>query len=101
MKLELKHISLYLPYGLDGFLENKIVDLNTNNIWTFTLNAKPILRPLSDLSEDDLEGAEYIVDKGLSADLNYYQWEYLFENHFDVFNLIENGLAIDKNTLES
>lgn len=27
-------------------------------------------------------------------------WNYLFENHFDVLELIPKGLAIDKNTLE-
>ena len=89
---------------------------------------KPILHPLSDLTkeievneekfvpiveigrmrptgfqwtyyeEDNLLGSyDYDVRRIRGATLDQYQK--LFEWHFDVFNLIPNGLAIDINTL--
>ncbi len=82
----------------------------------------PILRPLSDLWKGDLEhltdhhSTDYFSDnKGLkdlitqslnNSNLHHYieflpfglvQW--LIENHYDIYNLIEKGLAIDMNTL--
>ena len=79
---------------------------------------KPILRPLSDLTKEIEEGKKPIAEwlmlcknsKGVwSFDTNDFStWEVmavinevnlLFKNHFDVFGLIEKGLAIDINTL--
>ncbi len=68
----------------------------------------PILRPLSDLNIKKL--SEYYKDL-MDADLervvyeikqwpllrNYLLCQWLFENHFDVFGLIDKGLAINKN----
>ncbi|MGG5486275.1 hypothetical protein [Gaetbulibacter sp. PBL-D1] len=82
---------------------------------------KPILRPLSDLELDlwniinDVDKEfyiEYSSDDGNIylrdvCDLNFFELSrtlnvlnQLFKNHFDVFGLIEKGLAIDKNTLK-
>jgi len=82
-------------------------------------NCKPILRPLSDLYNKK-EYIEEIRDTqnndtllwgvngftgdltvvlAYDKDLTYHVLEYLFKNHFDVFGLIEQGLAIDINTL--
>lgn len=81
---------------------------------------KPILRPISDLNlewfqnsiDGDLEN--YLINcepenKHLSIEvcdkvlgwsaLSYEEYALLFRSHFDVFGLIENGLAIDINTL--
>lgn len=90
-------------------------------------NMKIILRPLSDLTktlfqfeygepttlEDwingncDLGTDRWILqDKAKEQrqerimDLPYFVAEYLFQYHFDVFGLIEKGLAIDINTIE-
>lgn len=88
---------------------------------------KPVLRPLSDLiNEIEFNGEKFVpTDKldeefyaiteysHLSACLNFDDGiltinllaepleiiQKLFEWHFDVFGLIEKGLAIDKNTL--
>ena len=152
-KLELKHLSAYLPYGLYFQKENvctaggeceyknkergtvlyvqkrkgKILSVDTNHLriktkagsfdnlnpivvkvekWvTITSTFKPILRPLSDLTE------EYLMDSNLGIldqielerlkekRLGFHNVAYplavhLFENHFDVFGLIEKGLAI-------
>ena len=81
-------------------------------------NNKPILRPLSDLFIDqkikDLRdlGSNDMLFWGLNGftgdltnvdvykkDLTFSVLEYLYKNHFDVFGLIEKGLAIDINTI--
>ena len=126
MKLELKHLAPYLPYKLKGniFSDNKQWSLvgikeetclcqksdykNTINI--SILNFKPILRPLSDLDKKNEEGKNIyfpssnlkdVIIKGLDIKSHCYFSEiiYLLKNHFDVFGLIEKGLAIDINTL--
>tara|TARA_R110000772_G_scaffold83493_1_gene176588 strand:- start:9461 stop:9808 length:348 start_codon:yes stop_codon:yes gene_type:complete len=112
MKLELKHLAPYLPYGLVVFIpiwkcERTISQLRQKSIVTkdfanhlLFADIKPILRPLSDLTEDILciSWIEHIEDKVLDAECPYEVWQILFENHFDVFGLIEKGLAIDINT---
>jgi hypothetical protein len=70
---------------------------------------KPILRPLSDLlnpefrqiahdlgADIDYEAAVYDIQRGWTKQHLY---EILLQNHFDVFGLIDAGLAIDYNTL--
>ena len=119
MKLELKHLAPYLPYGLMCQLTDqskikvaKLCGAYTDNSYAFfdTVESehgyskiKPILRPLADLDNDEYENRifnrDYIIDKETDSELGYYEWCYLFENHFDVFGLIEKGLAIDINTL--
>ena len=128
MKLELKHLAPYLPYGLNWFcldedsreIEHlptvKIYDLEKQTIeiggmdidlsdlpYPDGLTIKPILRPLSDLQNKEHENRkvdrEYIIEADADADLSYYEWCYLLENHFDVFGLIKKGLAIDINTI--
>lgn len=124
MKLELKHIAPYLPYGLkykdipEGF--DGIRGLNINNIDWCLHNGKPILHPMSDLTNDKLriemikaehsshidwttderEGwiEKYGRDRWLN-DIPFVITQYLFEHHYDVFGLIPQGLAIDINTL--
>lgn len=92
------------------------------------LDVKPILRPLSDLTKEIEVNGEKLVPihkfKKMSIDFscihfdpfsvyipngcNYFELDFfdyynvtqkLFEWHFDVFGLIEKGLAIDINTL--
>jgi len=94
--------------------------------WTFGIiqGNKLILRPLSDLTKEiDHNGArfvpsqywsdapwdmlnmtlgtlyQYLRDPGFF--LPYMAWQKLFEWHFDAFGLIEQGLAIDINTIKS
>jgi hypothetical protein len=138
MKLELKHIAPYLPYGLKICWENiesniVIVTMDLTGEKTNTINLldvieleyKPILRPLSHLTKEieDTEECllDYIVEKLGSHCVNYDDWvssaiedgielrivqapyeviEYCFENHYDVFQLIPRGLAIDINTIK-
>ena len=126
-KLKLEDLAPYLPYGLkceildyqSDYVGKKYLTmkgyylLNDKPYFNFhngrdyagknTTQFKPILRPLSDLELDEFNNKifnrEYIVCEGVDADLGYYEWCYLLEEHFDIFGLIEKGLAIDINTL--
>ena len=152
MKLELKHLSPYLPYGLNLKINtpigtsNRVLELDCGHDFNLHLsegNVKPILRPLSDLYKNiDINGeniipvielaninfprhAWVIVDKWQfiktkaggytfewddgyecwlfdgSSQMNQVALHYkLLEWHFDVFGLIEKGLATDINTLD-
>ena len=70
---------------------------------------KPILRPLSDLKNSENEIREMIVEYSYSdlswilvndlSEIRQSTFNLLIQNHFDVFGLIEKGLAIDINTL--
>ena len=127
MELELKHLAPYLPYklfiwyeigdrenvqelSLDGLTTEEVCILvgeNGEREWVNYDDIKPILRPLSDLTKE-IEPlrknyftytSEGFMFKGKNecytrlSDLDF-----LFKNHFDVFGLIEKGLAIDINT---
>lgn len=160
MKLELKHITPYLPYQLMvlniqvdklmrlssvsslGFINEKDYQFGVSPFGVDTI--KPILRPLSSMTkdeayelinivisddkikniniknEDSLVAVSsqrehglyvlYIDSKNRSVEvyyedysciapnypISYEIYEWLFSKHFDVFNLIENNLAIDK-----
>jgi len=66
MKLELKHLAGYLPYGLKvRYIERNethILDFsNLNSICSYQIHLKPILRPLSDLiKEIKLNGEKFV-----------------------------------------
>ena len=76
------------------------------------LTVSPILRPLSDLEEsiefdfDPVEMFCTVIDSWFVSPNEWWKncpYEAilkLFECHFDVFGLIEKGLAIDKNTIK-
>lgn len=116
-KIDLKYIAAYLPYDLKGLFlpyEKQIIrKLTEENIVDFRCFCKPILKPLSDLHQEiDLE-YEYLgkynfanafkVDDrpcGTQA-LPRYFFELLLSKRYDVFNLIEQGKAIDINLLNS
>jgi len=131
MKLELKHLCSYLPYGLMLSAEymwpgckiplvvaNYSSDMRNgiNATEAIERGAKPILRPLSDLTKEIEHNGERfvpVIEWGWVEDINrfnhnyfkyrfesYWKFEQLINHHFDVFGLIEKGLAIDINTLE-
>lgn len=130
MKLELKHLAPYLPYGLiyvyDGkkykcssTIGLKFIGYDDNqDSWHYVDDCKPILRPLSDLTKEiEVNGEKFVpIEKynylrfeeisnynGGQNVLNFIQvreHNLLLEMHFDVFGLIPQGLAIDINTLE-
>ena len=121
-KIELRHLAPYLPYDVsikDTRSETgNVYKLHTQNIWSavrFSDTQKLILRPLSDLydleefthvyaNESDCESIEQWVnldpESRIGTNWSYVFWCNLFENHFDVFGLIDKGLAIDINSLD-
>lgn len=153
MKLELKHLTAYLPYdfkvilsGIGRFnLDLEYPDNRYNDEFTISdilisgeeieihsINydisvgligleeIKPILRPLSDLNRDiEIDGKIFnpfekmyyglmpeVAKKQKLEDLQkrpmlmpYYSIVKLLEWHFDIFGLIENGLAVEYDKL--
>lgn len=173
MKLELKHLAPYLPYGLkvqyvgitntkelseyrsrekkynnakyekgdiwycfpelypeeilglkEGFIK-EIGIYQKNTVYWVGTKAKglkkfynggfyPILRPLSDYTDitskamsdlncdlsDQMDIQEFALKKMSLASLSYGSFEVLVRNLVDIFGYIENGLAIDINTLK-
>ena len=85
----------------------------TDTYWNIKdiLNYKPILRPLSDLTKvngfslSDMISHDYHNPFWLPENfevkyLMHLDFEKLVSWHFDVFGLIEKGLAIDINTIK-
>lgn len=129
MVVDLKILSAYLPYRLNFLRYEKLcldssvtpviwskdlhpvkTQLNAVNLNNFDYNtSKLILRPISELEKDkkfsELYFSFYCTTEGLMLkrkNETYTRLEelfYLFENHYDVFGLIEKGLAVDINTL--
>lgn len=135
-KLELKHIAPYLPYKLKAIkgvtrIELTSIDLELPLIFHTSYlgsrlkvmsniaDIKPILHPLSDLTQEiEHNGERFVPAKKYGLTMYEGQWcdeyyaEYsesprayvpidgfnfwLFEYHFDVFGLIDKGLAIRK-----
>jgi len=122
MKLELKHLAPYLPYKLQLLHAGWDLHLTMNgsgegsehlSIEDVDEYAKPYLRPLSQLTEEithnrvtfvpidflDMypEDLRVIIKHGvIEANMNWHDAQKLFEWHFDVFGLIDAGLAIEK-----
>jgi len=127
MELELKHLAPYLPYNLivksEFYSPIKSIELTPFELSLMcnTLHKlKPILRPISDLTKEvecngekldftlfDAETRiiinyqDYRKEKiNPYSDFKYWEMQVLLKWHFDVFGLIEKGLAIDINTLK-
>ena len=124
-KLELKHLAPYLPYGLKILYQGDVCELEGLSIdlsisvltdegdeYSTIKYIKPILKPLSDLTKEiEHNGEKFVPTKVLSVwdlegitinDIKHIPvnlYELLLEWHFDVFGLIEKGLAINKNEI--
>jgi hypothetical protein len=119
-KLELRHVIGYVPYKLmatqifDGIrLKHEVTLNNVINFCEGNTNAKIVLRPLSELSDisgkylsecnldllDQMELTDLSQKRTNFDHIAYDLAVWLFENHFDVFGLIEKGLAVDINAL--
>ncbi|WP_262246969.1 hypothetical protein [Parapedobacter soli] len=109
-KLTIEHLAPYLPYGLEMTSHGRMYHLNGFIIESaICVQDKPILRPLSQLTQEiECNGQKFVPSKALSMwnleeitvqdiphiPVNLY--ELLLKWHFDVFGLIEAGLAIEK-----
>ena len=124
MKLELKHLSPYLPYSLKYLYNDEILELDGLDVngdafncdmgETPFENIKPILRPLSffkgniireirielDLTHNQtMEFLGFIDGEIQLQNISYGLFLSMCKNHIDFNNLIPAGLAIDINTL--
>lgn len=114
MTLELKHICAYLPYNLElvnGKYKGIITALMPNGEFKITCSNwheniaenkyKPLLIPLTPIQSFVVLTTEecLLISKGLAHNIPQWKFEILIENHFDVFGLIEAGLAINKNEI--
>ena len=120
MKLELKHLAPYLPYGLKYVYDNEILTLDgldvNNDVFNCDIGEtpietiKPILRPLSDFDKVNGFSLTDMITHGYHHEfwqegnfevkyLMHLDFEKLISWHFDVFGLIPEGLAIDINTI--
>jgi hypothetical protein len=101
-EVECKHI-------YDGFRAELVAVNNTTSfkngltiIDCINLNAKPILRPLSDMTDEEYSEFNNIPDdvyRGGRFNVLTHQGtctKWLLSKQFDLFGLIEAGLAIDK-----
>lgn len=122
MKLELKHYAAYLAHKLKYFditqlpnvfvLDTETLDgviNDSDHLGTIRF----LLRPLSNLTKEEYSGIynllrvhigkrklNTLINEGYGLiDLPYFIFENLSELHFDIFGLIEKGLAVDINTL--
>lgn len=102
MKLELKHLCAYLPYGLEMIHEKGTTHILTvGNFGYRLLDSKPILRPLSDLTRLGSNERWWRDQIALGIErISYCDFEELLKEHYDVFNLIPEGLAVDINTIK-
>jgi len=128
MKLELKHLAAYLPFAINVVIysenEPKIdyisgIYHNPDEMVVFSeeedyylsnpdynvISFKLMLRPMSDLPKfidvispvPNFFNTEILMKTPLAS--SYEVFEKLVELHFDVFGLIDAGLAVDINSL--
>lgn len=127
MKLELKHIAGYLPYGLKLTWPSSTIELWCGNVQKVidrredsdSSRGVPILRPLSDLHklenkedllglsemdlhlmEDNVTHKEVGSVNTLVSGICFEKVQYLLSKHYDIYDLIGKGLAVDINTLK-
>jgi len=128
-KLELKHISPYLPYGINAILLEQlngsnrfqqtdcfVIGASEDYIYTDSFfdevyyhEIKPILRPIEELYDSSTDFGIKIVHyfnfrtnvKLDCKNFPYHVMEQLFKNHFDVFGLIDKGLAVSYSDIQS
>ena len=122
-KIELKHLAPYLPYKLMvKLLDEKprvMIASGSSSVNWIGIGAcikwnkfcEPILRPLSDLTRLGTPIIQpytdcliiinqlHILNNDVSI-LPYQLFEILLEHHFDVFGLIDKGLAISIHDIE-
>lgn len=120
MELELKHLLAYFPYELVvkvkkqniltneimtdlEYLDEGIIDVFAADSWWDIQDVKPILKPMKNLTTKELKLADFLTNE-LKIQTNYCKIEnfphelkqYLLSQHYDIFGLIDAGLAVEK-----
>ena len=99
-QLLIKALCGYLPYGVIMFSSSKektytLTPITLNNLIISEneyIEDRPYLRPMSSMTEEELEEYENVRDDYYD-DLKTYDW--LNAHHFDYRGLIEKGLALE------
>lgn len=114
-KLEFLLLSLSPNSDIDIISTDEVYDgengKGTNLYYFDRQQFYPILKPLSQLTEQEVAKVEIALgglsNFGILTRIqqevlfysNYNMIEYLLSNHYDIFGLIEKGLAVDAKTL--
>lgn len=113
------YIGCKLSHKWSSTEERNFVTLGTDRLRLGTDDWVPILRPLSDMTEEEYEATKDADDNAfhelstpenckhecgkeymkLTWNIGAYITAYLLSRHFDLFGLIESGQAIDAITL--
>jgi len=118
MKLEIQHLAAYLPYKLQVKYNKSSWEIcNLTRLGMMYLSrsrghhyysetaaiedVKPILRSLYELipNEHGYKDIGHLVLDVSTGQCSTVVFQTLCKNHYDVFNLVNNGLAINVNTL--
>lgn len=115
--LDRKPVEARIKTWYNDGTEIEMIEADAGKDWpawfTFYADIKPILRPLSDMTEEEMhECGNMVYDFSDEPDLNKWepkdfeiglapeQFQWLLSKGFDIFNLIRDGLAINKTTLK-
>ncbi len=111
MELQIQHLAPYLPYKLyfrmtdgiklpmNGLKENVIFVKDGYSTTIHYKGARPLLKSLKILDSDDIIRLGLFVEADKQYLINfplnccYEDFQYLLSKHYDVFGLIEAGLA--------
>lgn len=126
-EITLEQLSVYLPYKLQlKSISSDLINIMNGEVLDWLITRKdstilPILRPLTDLTKEiEMDGTKLIfsnfylskmelqtIEKCIEMKLDLLDfisakvYLKLLQHHFDIYNLIEQGLAIDINTLNN
>lgn len=107
-QLELKHLAPYLPYELilyHKYADTELIkELNGGNIYSIcdgSTSYKPLLIPLSQIEDELFDEIGFADEEDfiacvLDGSILHSNWLKLVERHYDVFGLIDAGLALNK-----
>lgn len=114
-KLTIEELAVYLPYKLmyivnpKDVVENWVDRLDKKEMYITSIElvlkfGKPILKPLFAIPQSFVDASPYdthdeFIDAVENHTIPYNMWFLCIKYHFDVFGLIDRGLAIDINTL--
>ena len=91
---------LHLYLGCEAMLTFKNGNIEKVTITTLPVEKperfKPILRPLSDMTAEEMLECSSLKTMGTLFQIMGETTKYLLSKHFDLFGLIEAGLALDK-----
>lgn len=107
-QLLLQDICARLPYGVKVELHDEVytllgyfddfVMLTSNTPMgqqTNIANIKPYLRPMSSMTDEEIDRMWDIYESGPASESSVAVAEYLYERHLDCHSLIEKGLALE------